>query len=89
MQSSVPPELRGFFTSGVGWITVQSKEGPNIMSAEWTFNISYRPFLIAALIDSSEATHDIMRKLKSLALTYGIRSRLRYQAPRETIPCKT
>ncbi len=68
MQSSVPPELRGFFTTGVAGITTQGKEGPNLMSAEWTFNVSYHPFLIAVLIDPSEATHDIIAETKEFGV---------------------
>lgn len=46
------------FTTTVALITTNGPRGPNIMAAEWTFNVSYRPFLIAVLIDPANVTHD-------------------------------
>lgn len=46
------------FTTTVGLITTNGPRGPNVMAAEWTFNVSYRPFLIAVLIDPENVTHD-------------------------------
>ncbi len=45
------------FTTTVGLITTHGSRGPNVMAAEWTFNISYDPFLISVHIDPTEATH--------------------------------
>lgn len=46
------------FTTGVALITTQSRRGPNVMAAEWTFQVSYDPFLIAVHVAPGEATHE-------------------------------
>lgn len=46
------------FTTTCALITVNGPRGPNVMAAEWTFNVSYHPFLIAVHIDSANVTHD-------------------------------
>ncbi|MGQ0797581.1 MAG: flavin reductase family protein [Methanobacteriota archaeon] len=45
------------FTTTVGLITTNGRKGPNVMAAEWTFHVSYEPFLIAVLVDPENATH--------------------------------
>ncbi len=45
------------FTTGVALITTAGRTGPNVMAAEWTFNVSYNPFLISIHIEEGEATH--------------------------------
>ena len=45
------------FTTTVGLITTNGSKGPNVMAAEWTFHVSYEPFLIAVLVDPENATH--------------------------------
>lgn len=49
------PRARVFVTN-VGLITSDGPVGPNIMSAEWTHQISYTPALIAIFIRSDHAT---------------------------------
>ncbi|HYM38535.1 MAG TPA: flavin reductase family protein [Thermoplasmata archaeon] len=46
------------FTTTCALITVDGPRGPNVMAAEWTFNVSYRPFLIAVHVDKANVTHD-------------------------------
>ncbi len=46
------------FTTGVALITTHGRKGPNVMAAEWTFNVSYDPFLISVHLDPGEATHE-------------------------------
>ncbi len=46
------------FTTTCALITVHGPRGPNVMAAEWAFNVSYRPFLIAVHIDRANVTHD-------------------------------
>ena len=46
------------FTTSVALITTTGKRGPNVMAAEWTFNVSYEPFLILVAIEPGEATHE-------------------------------
>lgn len=45
------------FTTTVGLITTLGRRGPNVMSAEWTFNVSYDPFLIAVCVRPVDVTH--------------------------------
>lgn len=45
------------FTTGVALITTRGSDGPNVMAAEWTFNVSYEPFLVSVHIHPEEATH--------------------------------
>ncbi|MCJ2520470.1 MAG: flavin reductase [Candidatus Thermoplasmatota archaeon] len=45
------------FTTGVAFITTHGRRGPNVMAAEWTFNVSYDPFLISVHLGPSKATH--------------------------------
>ncbi len=46
------------FTTGVAFITTNGSRGPNVMAAEWTFNVSYRPFLISVHVGPGKATHE-------------------------------
>lgn len=46
------------FTSTVALITTNGPKGPNVMAAEWTFNVSYDPFLISVHINPENVTHD-------------------------------
>lgn len=46
------------FTTTVALITTHGPKGPNVMAAEWTFHVSYDPFLISVHIDPGNVTHD-------------------------------
>lgn len=46
------------FTTTCALITVHGPRGPNVMAAEWTYNVSYDPFLIAVHVDPANVTHD-------------------------------
>ncbi len=48
------------FTTTCALITTDGPGGPNVMAAEWTFNVSYRPFLILVAIDPANRTHDLI-----------------------------
>jgi flavin reductase (DIM6/NTAB) family NADH-FMN oxidoreductase RutF len=52
------------FVTNVGLITSNGKHGHNIMSAEWTYQISYDPGLIAVSIASGKATHENIAESK-------------------------
>lgn len=58
MASGNPREAFRRFTTTVGLITTHGSRGPNVMAAEWTFNISYRPFLISVHVGPEQATHE-------------------------------
>jgi len=52
------------FVTGVGLVTSNGPAGYNIMACEWTFNISYEPFLIACAINFRDATNANIKKTK-------------------------
>ncbi len=57
-RSRTPDEAYRLFTTSVALITTAGRRGPNVMAAEWTFNVSYEPFLISVHIAPDEATHE-------------------------------
>ncbi len=58
MTSQDPRDAFRAFTTTCALITVHGPRGPNVMAAEWAFNVSYRPFLIAVHVDRANVTHD-------------------------------
>jgi flavin reductase (DIM6/NTAB) family NADH-FMN oxidoreductase RutF len=56
------------FITNVGLITSDGPIGPNIMSAEWTHHISYKPGLIAVCINLTDATHQNITKTKEFGV---------------------
>ena len=56
------------FITNVGLITSDGVYGPNVMAAEWTHHISYRPGLIAVCIASRRATFENIRKTKKFGV---------------------
>ena len=60
---------REAFVTNVGLITSNGPHGPNIMAAEWTFQISYDPSLIAVSVGPKKATHDNIVSSKCFGVT--------------------
>lgn len=60
---------RSLITS-VALITTTGKHGPNVMSAEWTFQISYRPLKLAVLVHPSDATYDNMVETREFGANF-------------------
>jgi len=56
------------FTTGVAFITTRGSRGPNVMSAEWTFNVSYEPFLISVHLDAESATAEAIDETKEFGV---------------------
>jgi len=56
------------FVTNVGLITSTGPYGDNIMSAEWTHQVSYEPGLIAICLKSSEATHTNIEETKEFGV---------------------
>ena len=52
------------FITNVGLITSTGKYGNNIMAAEWTHHVSYKPGLIAVCIGHNKATTENIKKTK-------------------------
>ncbi len=56
------------FTTTCALITTDGPRGPNVMAAEWTLNVSYRPFLILVSIDPGNLTHDMVLESKEFGV---------------------
>ncbi|MBI4018735.1 MAG: flavin reductase family protein [Candidatus Aenigmarchaeota archaeon] len=54
-------EARTKFITNVGLITTAGPNGPNIMAAEWTYQLSYSPGLLAVSIGHGKATAENIR----------------------------
>ncbi len=64
------------FTTTVGLITTNGPRGPNVMAAEWTFNVSYRPFLIAVCVSPNDATHDIIDECREFGVNLASQAQI-------------
>ena len=60
---------REAFVTNVGLITSNGPHGHNIMAAEWTFQISYDPSLLAVSVGPKKATHDNIAASKCFGVT--------------------
>lgn len=60
---------REAFVTNVGLITSNGPHGHNIMAAEWTFQISYDPSLLAVSVGPRKATHDNIAATKCFGVT--------------------
>ncbi len=72
---SISPEAfreasRNLITS-VALITSIGKNGPNVMSAEWTFQVSYRPMRLITLIHRGDATHDNILETREFGVNFA------------------
>jgi flavin reductase (DIM6/NTAB) family NADH-FMN oxidoreductase RutF len=56
------------FVTNVGLITSNGPYGHNIMAAEWTHHVSYKPGLIAVCINPRDATHTNIEKTKEFGV---------------------
>ncbi len=56
------------FVTGVAFITTQSSRGPNVMAAEWTYHVSYRPFLISVHLGPGKATHEAIAETREFGV---------------------
>ncbi len=56
------------FVTNVGLITSDGPNGPNIMSAEWTHQISYSPGLIVVCVGQGKATNENIRATKEFGV---------------------
>lgn len=66
--SPLPDDLDRYFATTVALITTHSSKGDNVMSAEWTFNISYHPMLVAVFVNPHHATHDAILESKEFGV---------------------
>ena len=57
------------FVTNVGLITTNGPYGDDIMAAEWTHHVSYKPGLIAVCINPRDATHANIEKTKEFGVS--------------------
>jgi flavin reductase (DIM6/NTAB) family NADH-FMN oxidoreductase RutF len=68
MSSNELREAWRSFTTGVAFIATRGSRGANVMSAEWTFNVSYEPFLISVHLDPDSATAEAIDETKEFGV---------------------
>ena len=56
------------FVTNAGLITSDGPYGPNVMAAEWTHHVSYKPGLIAVCIGFGKATLENIQKTKEFGV---------------------
>lgn len=61
-------EITKQFVTNIGLITSNGHYGHNIMAAEWTHHVSYKPGLIAICINPNDATHKNIEKTKEFGV---------------------
>lgn len=68
MASPVPDDLDRYFATTVSLVTTRSSKGDNVMAAEWTFNVSYDPLLVAVFVNPHHATHAAILETKEFGV---------------------
>ncbi|MFQ6012674.1 MAG: flavin reductase [Thermoplasmata archaeon] len=56
------------FTTGVSLVTTRGSSGDNVMAAEWTFHVSYDPFLISVHIRPGKATYEAIEETREFGV---------------------
>ncbi len=56
--------------TSVALISTIGRYGPNVMSAEWTFQVSYRPMRFIVLVHPGDATHDNIGESKEFGVNF-------------------
>src|SRR5712692_3233653 len=57
--------------TSVALVTSQGKKGPNVMAAEWTFQVSYRPMRLIVLVARGDATHDNILENREFGVNFA------------------
>ena len=57
------------FVTNVGLITSTGPHGPNIMAAEWTHHLSYKPGIVAVCLGPNKATTENIRATKEFGVS--------------------
>ncbi|CUR51794.1 putative flavin reductase like protein [Nitrosotalea devaniterrae] len=68
MIRKVPSKAERYFSTGISMITSRGPQGPNVMTAEWTMQISYSPMLIAVFIHKGSHTIKNIKKTKEFGV---------------------
>lgn len=68
MSRKVPSKSERYFATGLSMITSRGPDGPNIMTAEWVIQISYKPVLIGVFIHEGSQTIKNIEKTKEFGI---------------------
>ncbi len=68
MNQRIAEKAQRYFTTGISLITSTGPHGQNVMAAEWTMQISYKPLLIAVFIHEDSATFENIKKTKEFGI---------------------
>jgi flavin reductase (DIM6/NTAB) family NADH-FMN oxidoreductase RutF len=64
----IAEKAQKYFTTGISLITSSGSYGQNVMAAEWTMQISYKPMLLAVFIHEDSVTLANIRKTKEFGI---------------------
>jgi flavin reductase (DIM6/NTAB) family NADH-FMN oxidoreductase RutF len=62
-------EISNKFITNIGLITTTGPHGQDVMAAEWTHHVSYRPGLIAVSVGPSHATHENIAQTEEFGIS--------------------
>ncbi|MFZ1023498.1 MAG: flavin reductase family protein [Thermoplasmata archaeon] len=62
-------EVLKSFVTGVSLVTTQGPLGANVSAAEWTYVVSYNPFLLSVHINPDQATHAAIVKSRAFGIS--------------------
>ena len=68
MSRSTPSKSERHFTTGLTMITSRGNNGPNVMTAEWVMQISYKPVLIGMFIHEGSQTLKNIEKFREFGI---------------------
>ena len=68
MNQKIAEKAQRYFTTGISLVTSYGPYGRNVMAAEWTMQISYKPMLIAIFIHEDSATFENIKKTKEFGI---------------------
>lgn len=68
MNIGLAEKAQKYFATGVSLITSCGPHGQNVMAAEWTMQISYKPMLMAVFIHEGTATFANIKKTKEFGI---------------------
>lgn len=68
MERRVADNAQKYFVTGVSMITSVGSVGKNVMAAEWTMQVSYKPFLIAVFVHEHASTFKNIKKSKEFGV---------------------
>ncbi len=63
-------EAPRYLVTSVALITTTGPRGPNVMAAEWTFQVSYRPMRLIVLVHPRDATHENIMETREFGANF-------------------